>query len=151
MHVIITNSQIDLALTGKKKPISQICNFILKNLNRSFDSLSLFFVSEEKISSLHKSYFKDSSPTDCISFPIDSEFDPKPTVLGEIFICPKTALKYGRTHKIDPYEELTLYIVHGLLHLLGYDDIKKSDRSLMQKKQKEIMNELKIAKLMLKK
>jgi len=150
MDVFVTNSQKDLFLAGKKKQIGLLCNFVLKAEKKSFDEMNLFFVSEKEISTLHKTYFNDSSPTDCISFPLDTESDSRPTCLGEIFVCPKTALKYAKSHKINPYEELTLYIVHAMLHLLGYGDIKRSDRSLMQKKQKEIMNELKKQKVILK-
>ena len=53
-------------------------------------------------------------------------------VLGEVFVCPHTALLYSQQHNLDPYRECTLYIVHGLLHLLGYDDISDADQKKMR-------------------
>ena len=63
--------------------------------------------------------------------------------LGEVFVSAQTAKRYGLTHKISPYLEVALYLVHGLLHLIGYDDISKKDRLIMRKKEKSCMNLLK--------
>ena len=63
-------------------------------------------------------------------------------ILGEIFVCPKTAIEYAVQYKKNPYEEVTLYIVHGLLHLLGYDDIEKNARNLMRKAERKHMKAL---------
>ena len=77
---------------------------------------------------LHRDYFNDSSPTDCISFPIDNPVPENYSLMGDVFVCPETALIYSEKHKVNPYQEITLYIVHGLLHLMGYDDIELADQ-----------------------
>ena len=71
-----------------------------------------------------------------ITFPLDQDF------LGEIFICPKTALLYNPQH---PYQETTLYVIHGLLHLLGYDDISSKERTIMRREEKKLMTLVKKA------
>lgn len=55
--------------------------------------------------------------------------------LGDVFVCPRQAIFYADENGLDPYRETTLYIVHGLLHLLGYDDIEESDAKLMRRKE----------------
>ena len=84
---------------------------------------------------MHNEFFNDPSPTDCMSFPIDTEEDAEDCYLGDIVVCPAAALKYA-----DPYRETTLYILHGLLHLLGYDDIQPQDRKKMRRAEKTYMN-----------
>jgi probable rRNA maturation factor len=100
------------------------------------------FVSKKKISLLHDEFFQDPTPTDCITFPIDP-IGPHCEILGELFICPQVALEYSKKHDILLEEELTLYLVHGFLHLLGYDDIDETQRESMRKKEKSCMDKLK--------
>jgi probable rRNA maturation factor len=59
--------------------------------------------------------------------------------LGDVFVCPKQALVYAEEHELDAYREVTLYTVHGLLHLLGYDDIDPKDRTVMRAKEQKYM------------
>jgi probable rRNA maturation factor len=110
---------------------------VLDSLNLSPDELSLYFVSTQAITDLHAEFFQDPTPTDCITFPIDNSY------LGEIFVCPETALLYAQKHSVDPQEELLLYVVHGLLHLAGYDDLDPKSKRIMRKKEKSCMRLLK--------
>ncbi|MFY7842472.1 MAG: rRNA maturation RNase YbeY [Rhabdochlamydiaceae bacterium] len=136
MKVSVFNSQKDLqipALSVKK---------ILKVLSLHFsipsEEVSVYFVSERKISRLHEKFFQDPSPTDCISFPLDIN-----SHLGEIFVCPKTAISFALENALDPLEETYLYIIHGFLHLLGYDDLQPSDKKKMRYQEKVCLKILK--------
>ena len=121
---------------------------MLKNESIKWNEVSITFVSEKEICSLHKKYFNDPSSTDCISFPIDSEYS-EYSILGEVFVCPKVAIEYATKHKNTPGKELTLYIVHGLLHLIGYDDISEKERKIMRKKEAYHINLLQKENLIL--
>lgn len=95
---------------------------------------------------MHAEFFDDPAPTDCMTFPVDPIIKgEKDLVLGDIVVCPKTAITFSEKRGKEVYQELTLYIVHALLHLLGYDDIHKKDRSLMRRKEREEMAHLKKA------
>lgn len=120
--------------------------FILKHEKIKCAEIAINYVDEKTIKKLHKEFFNDPSSTDCITFPIDDRNDEK-GFLGEIFICPKTALVYCR-NKSDPFIETTLYLVHGILHLAGYNDIKASDKKIMKKKEKKCMKALKDTNLL---
>jgi probable rRNA maturation factor len=123
---------------------------VIRNEGQVCDEVSLYFVDAAAISQLHDQYFNDPSATDCISFPMDSDQDPSSyRILGEAFICTKTALEYAAKHKADPYKETTLYIVHCLLHLMGYDDVNEEDRNLMRRAEKRHMQNLKKLNLQL--
>lgn len=113
------------------------------------DEVALHFVGTQRICRLHEEYFNDPSLTDCISFPIDSDASSGYQVLGEVFVCPETARRYVGVHGGDLYEEITLYIVHGLMHLLGYDDLTEKDRTIMRQKEHFYMQLLKSKNMVL--
>lgn len=142
----IFNRQRDLPIAKRsvvktiEALLAYLCRNDLKNRVLSAspfpeDSLqiSIYFVTEAKISQLHKEFFGDPTPTDCISFPLDQDH------LGEVFISPKAALQYNPK---NPYQELTLYLVHGVLHLIGYDDLDPVKRKEMRKKEKLCIRQL---------
>lgn len=134
MKIHIFNRQKILRLN--KKSVRFLVQSTLDHLNVICDELSIYFVEEKKISQLHEEFFQDPTSTDCISFPIDESF------LGEIFVCPQVALRYAQKRKTDPYQEVALYIIHGLLHLIGFDDLEEKERRAMRKKEKSCMRYL---------
>lgn len=147
MKVIVFNEQEDLPLDSES--IQPIVQSVLQEEKRHTDEVAVYFVDTDTICRLHQEFFDDPSTTDCITFPIDSSQSFGYHVLGEIFICPKTARDYVLTTKEDVYRELTLYLVHGLLHLLGYDDIEETDERLMRAAESKHMELLVRQKLVL--
>jgi probable rRNA maturation factor len=133
------NQQRDLPISTES--VERVVSFLLQALKIHCDEVILHFVTKRKICQTHQIFFNDPAPTDCISFPLDP---PKSkhsghTILGEIFICPKVAIEYGKEHGLDAYEEATRYLVHGLLHLIGFDDIIPEERSRMRRKENQCM------------
>ncbi len=148
MNVSIFNTQ-------KRFPIDRdsaikLARRVILAENVSFDEVTLHFVGKKKICQLHASYFDDPSFTDCISFPMDNVDSSGYSVLGEVFVCPEAAFRFVTKHGGDLYEEISLYAVHGLLHLLGYDDIEDSDREIMRSKEQFHMHILREERLLLK-
>lgn len=134
VQIHVFNRQKDLKLD--KGSVRTLVKHTLDHLKASPEEVSIYFVSEKKITQLHDQFFQDPTPTDCISFPLDEQH------LGEVFVCPATAIAYAKKKKLDPYEETSLYIVHGLLHLLGFDDLEEKARRTMRKKEKSCMRHL---------
>lgn len=149
MNVQIENSQSVLSLS--ENGVKRLVNTFLKSKDIECDEVVIHFVGKEEISLLHAKYFNDPSPTDCISFPIDSPKDPheKCSVLGEVFVCPEVAIEYAKQENSDPYIEVSLYIVHGLLHLLGFDDIEMEEKKVMRGEENSAMDYLKENKALL--
>ncbi|MBA3237465.1 MAG: rRNA maturation RNase YbeY [Parachlamydiaceae bacterium] len=129
------------------KAVEAIAREVVALEGRFCHEVALHFVGVQRICSLHAQFFDDPSVTDCISFPIDSEEEGPYKFLGEVFVCPDTAWKYVKAHGGLLYEEITLYIVHGLLHLLGYDDIEEADVLQMREREHFHMENLKKQKL----
>jgi probable rRNA maturation factor len=101
-------------------------------------ALSLAFLEAPAHNQLHDEFLNDPSPTDVITFPGDPEDD----IVGEICVSIDTAYSYAKTHKLDFSQELTLYLVHGWLHLAGFNDSNDEDRQAMKKEEQVCMSML---------
>lgn len=141
LRVDFKNAQREVCVSVSSKSISDVVEVVLLLEHRKADSLSVSFVSDRVMRKYHKQFFGDASSTDCISLPLDADFEQNVPFrhLGEIFICPKTALLYVEKNTTLFWKELTLYLVHSLLHLLGYDDITKIQRSKMRQREQKAL------------
>lgn len=129
------------ALKISKPAIKKIIREALRFEKETCDEVTVHLISNVEMCNLHAEYFNDPSPTDCISFPLDGpEEDYR--ILGEIFVCPEIAIEFTKKKGGNPYLETTLYIIHGLLHLMGYDDISKNDRIEMRAAEKKHLDHL---------
>jgi probable rRNA maturation factor len=94
--------------------------------------VSICFVSDVFIKRLNRLYHFRNCPTDVLSFDISEDKD---RFLSDIFISTDTAVSNSKVFKTTPLYEMFLYVVHGILHITGYDDIDPKDRQLMRKKE----------------
>ena len=90
--------------------------------------LSLAFMTDAKLAKLHDDFLDDPTTTDVITFEGQPEFG----VAGEICVSADTAATFAKTHGKNFSEELTLYVVHGWLHLAGYDDLQPAKKRKMR-------------------
>ena len=96
--------------------------------------LSLSLVTDAEIEELHLRFMSEPGPTDVLSFPLEADdLDERGIrVLGDVVIAPAVA---SRNHPEDPAGELRLLVVHGILHLLGYDHEEDDERAAMWARQ----------------
>jgi probable rRNA maturation factor len=128
-HIItVFNRQTSLSLNIAS--VRRLIRFIMDQKKISYQRLSVIFVGTRKIAEIHGEFFNDPSVTDCMTFPIDKHF------LGECVICPKVALE---RNPAKPYEETSHYLIHCLLHLIGYDDIDKKKQAVMRKEELRLL------------
>ncbi len=144
MKVLVFDQQNDLPLSISS--VKPLVKEVLTLEKRATDEVAIYFISTEEICRLHEVFFQDPSPTDCISFPLDEEEQEEYHILGEVFVCPQTAIEYvlktQEENKEAYYQETTLYLVHGLLHLLGYDDRSEKEKKKMRAAEKRHMHHL---------
>lgn len=85
-----------------------------------------------------------AGPTDVLSFPMLDSVDGAPPVLGDIVVCIPKVLSQSKEYGLTFYDELLRLLLHGLLHLLGYDHETGSyQRRRMEKKERELMHAVK--------
>jgi probable rRNA maturation factor len=125
--------------------VQELALSVFKTLEQALpDELIIHLVDKKAITKLHGDFFDDPTPTDCISFPLDDPNENESAgylLLGEIFVCPEVAIEYSSLHNKNPIQETALYIIHGILHLLGYDDIEDTDRLEMRSMENLCMNQ----------
>lgn len=95
--------------------------------------ISLAFVDNATIHRLNKQFLDHDEPTDVLTFPL-SEGNAK-KLMGEIVIGVEVAVEQARERGHDVHVELALYVIHGLLHLCGYDD--KGEKVLGKMRERE--------------
>jgi len=116
--------------------------------------LSVVFVDETEITLLHEQYMGEPGPTDVLSFPIDGEAlrsgapaNDEPILLGDVVICPAVAARnapnhpatHAPVHRGELDDEIALLVVHGVLHLLGYDHQAPADEAVMRRRELELL------------
>jgi len=108
---------------------------------REESSLNIIFVSAPKIRSLNRQYLRRDYVTDVLAFDL-RDVKRAGQVNGDIAICVDMAVRNAREYQSSLDRELALYVVHGILHLLGYDDHKPADIRKMRKKEAEVLEYL---------
>ena len=129
---------------------------------RGLCELSLLFVSELEMSELNELHMGTAGPTDVLAFPIDaseaemvlhgqppsrgpdrSPPDPgdMPLLLGDVVLCPAVAARQAPDHAGTVDDEIALLVVHGVLHVLGYDHDEKAAADAMRSRELSLLQE----------
>ncbi len=109
-------------------------------------SLTVLLVGEAASRRLHDLHFGDPTATDVMSFPDGTPADRHGRLhLGDLAVCVPVARAAAAGHGMGLPEELTLYILHGLLHLVGYDDRRPRDLARMWAAQRRLLATVGIA------
>ena len=143
MYIELTNLTNSNADTNR---IKSLADFSLRSLGIHTESeLSISLVDMEEMSSLHMRWLDESGPTDVLSFPMD-ELKPNsssdgPGILGDIVLCPEYAKKQAVEIGHSLQDELEVLVVHGVLHLLGFDHRENDEKTMMFSRQDEILRE----------
>ena len=95
--------------------------------------VNISFVTDFRIKKLNSRFHRRNFTTDVLAFDLSRN---KKELIADIYISADTAVKNSQAFKTNPVYELYLYLIHGLLHLAGYDDLQAKDRVIMRRKEK---------------
>jgi probable rRNA maturation factor len=115
----------------------RIVSHVLFAENRADASISIALVDNDTIHRLNAKHLGHDWPTDVITFPLSVASDL--TLSGELVVSAQMALTSAREIGSDARRELALYLVHGLLHLCGYDDSNEAAAAAMNRRQFELL------------
>ena len=120
--------------------------------------VSLIFTDEATIAALNQQFMGKSGPTDVLSFPIDAEPEPSgrvpdaggsgpgepptsdiPQLIGDVVICPAVAARNAPEHESTFDDEVALLVVHGVLHLLGWDHEEDEEAEAMEARERTLL------------
>ena len=135
MSIDINNES---GLEADSPGLVRLATFALDQLRiHPLAELSILLVDEDTMSAYHEKYLGEPGPTDVLSFPMDelrppSEDDEPPDgLLGDIVLCPAVTERQAREHGRSGTAEAEYLLVHGLLHLLGYDHAEPDEKAEM--------------------
>ena len=111
----------------------------LRKLRLSKCELSVALVGDEEIRALNKSWRHKDKATDVLSFPAGDWPGPGPRPLGDVVISLPTTRRAAREYGNTLDEELSRYLAHGLLHLLGHDHAKKDEAAKMARAEAKLL------------
>ena len=136
-HVIvihITNRQKTLPVDRRR--MRQAVRAIVRDAGISEATISIAIVDDPTIVKLHQQFLDDPEPTDVLSFVLERS---EQSLEGEVVASADTARTCAPRYRSTPEEELLLYVIHGTLHLVGYDDATPRQRAVMRKKEMEYL------------
>lgn len=99
-------------------------------------------MTDRRIQALNQKYLKRNHPTDVLAFDlkrITLKSRAAKNLVGEVVISTDTVLRSAKTFKTQSERELILCVIHGILHLLGFDDHRVADTKRMRQKEKELL------------
>ena len=108
--------------------VRSVCENILMDSNQDEASITFIFSNDDKLRKLKKEYFGEDVFTDTISFNLEEESDP---IEGEVYISLERVSENAHTFQQDFITEYKRVIIHGCLHLLGYNDELPEDKTIM--------------------
>jgi len=115
--------------------LKKVAGIVLKGEKKQNFELSIALVGQKKIKELNRKYRKKNRETDVLSFGQNPEA--KEPVLGEVVICPEIVGKNAKKFGSKPEKELAFVLIHGILHLLGYEhEESEKEAEKMRKKEK---------------
>jgi probable rRNA maturation factor len=104
--------------------------------------LGIFFVNKAEMIRLNKKFFNRKYATDVIAAPIETASSLPVVLLGDVFICTDIAKVQAREYGHSYKKEIALLVTHGILHVLGFDDLKPKDKKEMRQEEQRILTTL---------
>jgi probable rRNA maturation factor len=121
-----TKAQINLAL------VETVTKAFLKFYKKSKLDTVIVFIGDKEMQEMNKAYRHKDKVTDVLSFTETDNEEPQPDLLGQIFIDYNQIKRQAKEFSQSDEEELVFILVHGLLHLLGYDDSTEEEAQVME-------------------
>jgi len=136
IEIINLHKKYALASALLKSVVKKILRFVKSPGTMS--SLDIVFLDDKSIRVLNRRHKGVNRPTDVLSFELRDE-KVRGNFTGEVIISIDRAFKNSKIFRTDLKEEIVLYVIHGILHLFGYDDETRAECVKMERKQKEIL------------
>jgi len=120
----------------QKKNIHSLIESLASELNFKLLNFEINFISDKYILEINRTYLKHNYTTDIITFNYSNVSN---KIDGEIFISIDDAILNSKKFKVSLSEELARLVIHGLLHLLGYDDQGSSNKKIMKRLENKLL------------
>ncbi len=137
MEIQIIYNEID-KYRNLKSLFKKLTRWLTSQLNLPVKTLDVIFTNDQYLQNLHHDFFDLDSKTDVITFDLNEEEDD--IIEGEIYISVERAEYHSQKYDVSTQLELCRLIIHGCLHLAGYEDSNKENRTILKKKEEQLVN-----------
>ena len=138
MKITLRNLQKKVPIqTGKLKKL--ILQVLKGEKITAAGQINICFVDNPQIKKFNTRFLKIKSPTDVLAFNLSGKKE-KNIILADILISAQEALNQAVSFKTTPDYELSLYVVHGILHILGFNDHTPLQKKMMRKKENQYVH-----------
>jgi len=127
--------QLPQSLKLRQNQLIDIVKHVSQDVDLKADSISYIFVDDNYLAEMHDRYLDDPHKTDVMTFNLGED-----DIEGEVYISYERALEQAKRFNVSFEEEITRLLIHGLLHLAGYDDLEKDDRDKMKEVENSLLN-----------
>lgn len=134
IRIEVANEQSALAVNERQ--LRTAARTVLQRAGLDRASVSLAVVNDQTIQALNRQYLQHDEATDVLSFLLEEAAE---GLEGEVVVSAETAARVAARYGWGADEELLLYVVHGALHLVGYDDDTPSNTAKMRAAEKAIL------------
>ena len=121
----------------EKRKIHSLVNSLSKSLNFKIQSLEINFIGQKEVLEINKAHLNHNYFTDIITFNYSGDNE---LLDGEILISVDDAFENAKNYKVSLNEETCRLVIHGILHLLGYNDISTSEKRKMKLMENKLLN-----------
>ena len=127
------------SVTFDQARLDRLARAILSDVGETSAELGILFVGDQRMRGFNRQYRGKDRTTDVLAFAMREGPHSSETLLGDVVIAVPTAARQARQGQRSLDEELTVLLVHGILHLLGYDhEVSRSEAIRMHRKEREI-------------
>ena len=126
VSVAFTDDKTEIPL--KKDEVRRLIELVCNNEKLAGGAVNVIFVDSEYIRQLNERFLKHDYPTDVMAFTLQ---EPGQNLEGEIYVCSELAVTQAQEHHVPFKEELFRLVIHGMLHLVGYDDADHDEQRMM--------------------
>lgn len=146
MNVIVSDEQDDPLGTPDLLSLAEL---VLNREGVPADSeVSIVLIDEQSMAELNERHMGKPGPTDVLSFPIEDAAPGRPPEgvsggpplnLGDVFVAPAVVRRNAEDRRVAPEDEMALMVVHGLLHLLGWDHEDEAEAGQMEAREAQLL------------
>ncbi len=137
LSIEVANCQDAMKLDARR--LRRAAEAVLRDAEMANVELSIAIVDDAEIHRLNRQFLSHDYPTDVLSFVLEREGD---RLHGEIVASAETAVRSAQSWGWSADDELLLYVIHGALHLVGYDDSTDSQRKAMREAERKYLAQL---------
>ena len=138
-HVDVANEQTILPVDERRLQLAVAT--VLEGESVRAAEISVAVVDDETIRRLNCQYLKHDYPTDVLSFLLDRDGD---RLEGEVIVGAETAARVAGDYGCTPDDELLLYVIHGVLHLVGYLDATPEEQAEMRRRERRYLEAMRV-------